>query len=198
MQIANANNDDGNPPGTVGIPGSSTGPTNINPNIIYAVSSSPHNYFGYPPNPHAITTFNSAGLPTAGGANLGGFPNHMQTEYAEHYSLSVEYDLGHAVVANLGYEGSAGRHLLYDYDANALARIKGDALNPLVNGVNTFGDGGKSSNHMMLAGIKHDFSHTFSAEGAVHMGTQPGYKLRPVLQERLSVPSELLLRPVGF
>ena len=170
LQIANANNDDGNPPGTVGIPGSSTSPTNINPNIIYAVSSSPHNYFGYPPNPHAITTFNSAGLPTAGGANLGGFPNHMKTEYAEHYSLSVEYDLGHAVVANLGYEGSAGRHLLYDYDANALATIKGDALNPLVNGVNTFGDGGKSSNDMMLAGIKHDFSHTFSAEGQFTWG----------------------------
>jgi len=50
-QIANSNNYDGNPPGTSSIPGSSTGPTNINPNISYAVSSSPTNIFGYPANP---------------------------------------------------------------------------------------------------------------------------------------------------
>jgi hypothetical protein len=170
QQIATANNDDGNPPGTSGIPGSSTSPTNINPNIIYAVSSSPHNYYGYPPNPHAITTFNAAGLPTGGGANLGGFPNNMPTEYIEHYSFDVEYDLGHALFANIGYEGSVGRHLLYNYDANALGDIKGAPLNPLINGVNTFGSGGKSSNNMMLAGLKHDFSHTFSAEGQFTWG----------------------------
>jgi hypothetical protein len=164
QQIATANNDDYNPPGTSGIPGSSTSPTNINPNIIYAVSSSPTNMFGYPPNPHAITTFNSAGLPTAGGANIGGFPNSMPTQYVEHYSLDVEYDLGHALVANLGYTGSAGRHSLYNYDANALGDIMGDPQNPLINGINTFGSGGKSSNNMMLAGLKHQFSHTFSAE----------------------------------
>ncbi|MFY9852563.1 MAG: TonB-dependent receptor, partial [Terracidiphilus sp.] len=124
QQIATANNDDGNPPGTSSIPGpGSTGPTFIDPNIIYAVSSSPHNYFGYPANPHAITTFNSAGLPTGGGAGLGGFPNNMPTEYAEHYSLDVEYELGHALVANLGYTGSVGRHLLYNYDSNAFGEI---------------------------------------------------------------------------
>ncbi len=170
QQIATANNDDGNPPGSNGIPGSSHGPTQINPNIIYAVSSSPHNIFGYPANPHAITTFNAAGLPTGGGANLGGFPNNMPTEYVEHYSLGVEYDLGHALVANVGYTGSLGRHLLYNYDANAFGEIHGAALNPLVNGVNTFGSGGKSSNNMMLAGIKHQFSHTFSAEGQFTWG----------------------------
>jgi hypothetical protein len=164
-QIANANNYDGNPPGTSSVPGSSKGPTEINPNIIYAVSSSPTNNFGYPANKNAITTFNSAGLPTGGGANLGGLPNHMPTQYLEHYSLEVEYDLGHANVANLGYEGSIGRHLMYNYDANALGDIMSAPLNPLVNGVNTFGSGGWSTNNMMLAGLKHQFSHTFSAEG---------------------------------
>ena len=163
-QIANSNNYDGNPPGSSGIPGSSTGPTNINPNIIYAVSSSPHNYYGYPANPHAITTFNAAGLPTAGGANLGGLPGKLPTEYTEHFSLDVEYDLGHALVANLGYEGGLGRHQLYNYDATALGDIQGAPQNPLVNGVNTFGSGGWSNNNMMLAGLKHQFSHTFSAE----------------------------------
>jgi hypothetical protein len=164
-QIANSNNNDGNPPGTSGIPGGSSGPTNINPNVIYAVSSSPQNYFGYPANPHAITTFNSAGLPTVGNANLSALPGNIPTEYTEHYSFDIEYDFGHSVIANAGYEGSVGRHLLYNYNAQALGAIQGDPLNPLVNGVGTFGSGGRSNNNMMLAGIKHSFSHTFSAEG---------------------------------
>jgi hypothetical protein len=164
QQIATANNYDFNPPGQNGIPGSSQGPTEINPNIIYAISSSPTDIFGYPANPHAITTFNSVGLPTAGGANLGGLPGNLPTEYSHHYSLDMELDLGHAWVANLGYEGSSGHHLLYNYDANALGQIRGAAQNPLVNGVNTFGSTGKSNNNMMLAGLKHQFSHTFSAE----------------------------------
>ena len=164
-QIANANNYDGNPPGTSSVPGSSKSPTQINPNILYAVSSSPTNIFGYPANKSAITTFNSAGLPTAGSANLGGLPNHMPTQYVEHFSLGVEYELGNAIVANLGYEGALGRHEMYDYDANALGDIMGAPLNPLINSVGTFGSQGWSSNNMMLAGLKHQFSHTFYVEG---------------------------------
>ena len=76
-QIANANNYDCNPPGTSSVPGSSKSPTQINPNILYAISSSPTNIFGFPANPSAITTFNSAGLPTAGGANLGALPGQL-------------------------------------------------------------------------------------------------------------------------
>ncbi|MGA9672322.1 MAG: TonB-dependent receptor, partial [Terracidiphilus sp.] len=163
-QIANANAYDFNPPGQNGVPGASGGPANINPNIVYAVSSSPTNIFGYPPNPHTITTFNSAGLPTAGGAGLNGLPGHMPTEYTEHFSLDIEYDLGHALVANVGYTGSVGRHLLYDYDATALADIEGAPQNPLISGVGTFGSSGTSNNNMMLAGLKHQFAHTFSAE----------------------------------
>jgi hypothetical protein len=30
------------------------------------------------------------------------------------HPLETEYDLGHAMVANVGYEGSVGRHLLYN------------------------------------------------------------------------------------
>ncbi|HVU45290.1 MAG TPA: carboxypeptidase regulatory-like domain-containing protein [Terracidiphilus sp.] len=164
QQIATANAGDYNPPGTNYISSSSKGPTEINPNVVYAISSSPTSIFGYPANKNAITTFNSAGLPTAGGANIGGFPASMPTQYLEHYSLDVEYDLGHSLIANLGYLGSVGRHLLYNYDANAFGHIMGAPLNPLVNSINTFGSGGKSSNNMMLAGLKHEFSHTFSAE----------------------------------
>jgi hypothetical protein len=163
-QIANTNAYDYNPPGQNGVPGSSGGPAHINPNIVYAVSGSPTNIFGYPANPHTITTFNSAGLPTAGGAGLNGLPGQMPTEYTEHFSLDIEYDLGHTLIANAGYEGGLGRHLLYDYDATALGDIQGAPQNPLVSGVGTFGSSGTSHNNMMLAGLKHQFSHTFSAE----------------------------------
>jgi len=163
-QIANANANDGNPPGASYLGNSSPNPMEINPFIVYAVSSSPTNAFGYPANPHAITTFNSAGLPTIGGANLSALPHHMPTQYTQHFSLDMEYDLGHSLIANLGYEGSLGRHLLYSYDATALADIVGAAQNPLINSVGTFGSGGWSNNHMMLAGLKHQFAHTFSAE----------------------------------
>ncbi len=162
-QIANANANDNNPPGTSSVPGSSTSPTNINPNILYAVSSSPTNLFGYPANSHTITTFNSAGLPTAGSANLSALTNRLPTEYAHHYSLEVDYDFGHALVANVSYVGSTARHLMYNYDANAQGDIFGAALNPLVTSVNTFGNFGNSNNNMMLAGLAHQFAHGFSA-----------------------------------
>jgi hypothetical protein len=166
QQIATANAYDSNPPGSNSVPGpQSSGPTSIDPNIIYAVSSSPTNFFGYPPNPHTITSFNPAGLPVAGGAGLNGLPVRMPTEYSHHYSLDVEWDLGHSWVANVGYVGSTSQHLLYDYDATALAAIQGLPQNPLVSNVSTFGSSGKSNNNMMLAGLKHQFSHTFSIEG---------------------------------
>jgi hypothetical protein len=164
-QIANANANDFNPPGTSSVPGISTSPTNINPNILYATSSSPTNLFGYPPNPSVITTFNSAGLPTAGGANLNALTKNLPTEYVEHYSLQTEMDLGHAWVATLGYLGSTSHHLMYNYDANAYGTIMGAPLNPLVTSINTVGSLGKSNNNMMIGDIKHQFSHTFSVEG---------------------------------
>ncbi|MGA2250524.1 carboxypeptidase regulatory-like domain-containing protein [Terracidiphilus sp.] len=164
QQIATANIYDGNPPGTSSVPGTSTGPTNINPNILYQPSSNPDDITGYPVNPNAITTFNSAGLPAVGGANIGALPGNMPTQYTYHYSLETQVDLGHRWVANLGYIGSTSRHLIYNYDSNAYGIINGAGLNPLVSSIDTFGSQGKSNNNMMLSGIKHEFSRTFSVE----------------------------------
>jgi hypothetical protein len=169
-QIANSNANDGNPPGTSSIPGTSKNPSQINPNILYAVSSSPTNINGFPANPSAITTFNSAGLPTAGSANLSALPGNLPTEYQYHYSLDMQVDLGHSLVMTLGYTGSSGHHTLYLYDSNALGVIEGAPLNPLVNSISTFGSQGKSNNNMLLAGMKHQFSHTFSAEAQYAWG----------------------------
>jgi hypothetical protein len=164
QQIATANANDNNPPGTSSVPGSSKNPTQINPNILYAASSSPTDINGYPANKSAITTFNSDGLPTAGAANLNALPGNLPTEYTHHYSFDMELDLGHAVVANVGYVGSSSHHNLYNLDSTALGELMGAPQNPLVNSINTFGSGGKSNNNMLLAGIKHQFSHTFSAD----------------------------------
>lgn len=164
QQIATANAYDGNPPGTSSVPGVSTSPTNINANILYAISSNPSSIAGYPANPNAITTFNSAGLPTGGGANLGALPTNLPTAYVHHYSLETEMDLSHGWVANIGYTGSSGKHLNFNYDANAYGVLQGAALNPLVSSINTFGSQGRSNNNMMLAGLKHQFSQTFSLD----------------------------------
>jgi hypothetical protein len=165
-QIANSNANDFNPPGTSSVPGTSTSPADINPNILYATSSSPTNIFGYPANPSVITTFNSAGLPTAGAANLNALtsPGNLPTEYTYHYSLETMMDLTHSWVATLGYIGSSGKHLMFNYDGNAYGVIQGASLNPLVNSINTFGNQGKSNNNMMISDLKHQFSNTFSLD----------------------------------
>jgi hypothetical protein len=164
QQIATANNYDGNPPGTNYISNSSKSPSQINPSVVYAISTNPHNINGYPPNPNAIVSFNSAGLPTAGSANIGALPTNLPTEYAEHYSLETEMQLAYGWVAALSYIGSSGHHLLYNYDSNAYGTILGAPLNPLVNSINTFGSLGKSNNNMLVSDLKHQFAHTFSAE----------------------------------
>jgi Carboxypeptidase regulatory-like domain len=164
IQLANSNANDFNPPGTSSVPGTSKSPTEINPNILYATSSSPTNIFGFPANTTVITQFNSAGLPVVGGANLNALPGNLPTEYTHHYSLDTQWNLGHSWVANLGYVGSSTHHTQYNYDGNAFGQIMGAPLNPLVNSINTAGSQGKANNNMMLAGLKHQFSHTFSLE----------------------------------
>jgi hypothetical protein len=164
-QIANANANDFNPPGTSSVPGTSTSPEHINPNILYATSSSPTNINGYPANPSVITTFNSAGLPTVGNANLNALTGNLPTQYVHHWSLETEMDLSHGWVGTLTYLGSSGKHLLFNYDANGYGFTFGAPLNPLVNSVNTAGNQGKSNNNMMIADLKHQFVQGFSVEG---------------------------------
>ena len=126
QQIATANAYDNNPPGTSSVPGTSTGPTQINPNIIYETVQQHLQHQRVSSQPAStLVSFNAAGLPTAGSANLNGLPGHLPTEYSHHYSLDMEWDLGHSVVFNIGYEGSSSHHLLYNYDATALAFIYG-------------------------------------------------------------------------
>jgi hypothetical protein len=119
---------------------------------------------GYASNPNTITSFNSKGLPTSGNAYIAAFPNDLPTALTYHYSLETEYDLGHQLIASVGYQGSTSHHLIDMYQANSRAAMNKTSLNPLVTNVEYFGNEGGANNSMLLAGLKHQFSHQFSAD----------------------------------
>jgi Carboxypeptidase regulatory-like domain/TonB dependent receptor len=141
--------------------------TSINPKISYAVSSNIHSINGFPANSNATTTYNSSNLPINGSASVfafGNFSGKLPTAYAHHFSLDTQYDLGHQWVASLGYQGSLGRHLSTQSEANAAAAVQGVTLNPLVTNVDYYSNGGGSSSNALLAELKHDFAHQFSVD----------------------------------
>ena len=94
-----------NNPGSVTFPGlDSPSPTAINSGIIYAVSSSPRNLYGYPVNPNTVVAFGSNGLPTSGGGvGVNIFPGTLPTMRTHHYSLDLQNDLGHQWIMSLVY-----------------------------------------------------------------------------------------------
>ncbi len=62
-------------PGLIVFPSlSMSTPTSTNPGIVYAISSDPHSFLGFPSNPNTIVSFGPNGLPTTGSVNVGIFP----------------------------------------------------------------------------------------------------------------------------
>jgi hypothetical protein len=167
QEIAITANANGNPPAQGYYSFSSGSPTDINPDILYGISSSPTSLTGFASNPNTITTYNSANLPTAGNANVYAFGNEtggLPTPYTQHYSVDTEYDFGHAIVASLGYQGSASHHLNTQTNAMATALVKGVALNPLITNLDYYPNDASSNNNALLAEVKHPFSHHFQAD----------------------------------
>lgn len=158
---ANVNN---NPPAASWYWFDSNSPSSINADIVYGVSTNIHSLSGFASNPYTITTYNGNNLPSAGNGSVTAVPNNMPTAYSEHYSLGAEYDLGHHLIASLGYQGSSSHHLITQYNANAVAAADGLTLNPLVTYVDYYGNGASSNNNMMIATLKHQFAHQFSAD----------------------------------
>lgn len=144
---------------------SQTGYSSKNSAIQYNVAGDIHTPLEYPSNSHAITTFGSNGLPTSGSVQVTGYDQNVKTIMVYHYSLDTELALPHNFVATLGYQGSGGRHLLYEVDLNAVAAVKGYALNPALSRVMINSNGANSNYNAMLATIKHNFSHSFQIEG---------------------------------
>ncbi len=163
-EIAITSNANFNPPGAGFYDFNSNDPASINPNIIYGISSSPTSLSGFAPNPSTKTLYNSNNLPVVGSANVTAFPSHLPTAYSQHYSLDIEFDFGRQLIASFGYQGSVSRHLITQYNENAVAAAQGLPLNPLVTNINFFGNEASSNNNALLASLKHQFSHQFSAE----------------------------------
>ncbi|MGI4829181.1 MAG: carboxypeptidase regulatory-like domain-containing protein [Janthinobacterium lividum] len=140
-------------------------PTNPGVNggdIVYGISSSPTSLAGFASNPHTITSYNSAGLPTAGNASvtiIGDGHNSNPTTYTEHYSLETTYELNRELIATVGYEGSVARHLVSHETPNAPAVVAGLPLNPLVTGGDFWTNVGSSNNNQLLLELKHPMLH---------------------------------------
>jgi hypothetical protein len=147
-----------------------TSPTNPGTNgadIIYALSSSPTSLAGYPSNKNTITSYNANGLPVKGSANviiLGDGHGNLPTEYTEHWSLDTEYQISRDFVASLGYQGSAGHHLINHQTPNAPGVVAGEALNPLVTSGDFWINGGSSNNNALLVEVKHPMVHHIQAD----------------------------------
>jgi hypothetical protein len=141
-------------------------PSSPNPGIVYATSSNLHALGGYPSNPNAIVSFGSNGLPVNGtGFNVGIFPNStLPTMRVHHFSLDTQYDLGHALIATLGYQGSISHNLYFHESPNALPAAEGFQLNPQVGGGDYWSLLGYANYNAMIAGLRHRFSHQFMAD----------------------------------
>jgi hypothetical protein len=162
--IAISGNISQNPPAAGYYNFDSNSPASINTNIIYGLSSSTTSLNGFVSNPHTITTYNTHNLPTAGNAFLWTVPSGvLPTAYSEHYSLTTEYSLGHDLVASLGYQGSSSHNLITWYSDMAVAAVHQYAFNPLVTNIMSFGNFASANNNMMLAELKRQFAHRFSA-----------------------------------
>ena len=136
-------------------------------NIIYSLSSSPTSLAGYPANKNTVTTYNANGLPVKGSANiiiLGDGHGSLPTSYTEHWSLDTQYQLSRDFVASVGYQGSAGHHLINHMTPNAPAVVAGYALNPLVTSGDFWINGGSSNNNALLLELKHPMVHHFQAD----------------------------------
>jgi Carboxypeptidase regulatory-like domain len=139
-------------------------PTSPNPGIVYALSSGVNNLNGFPANPNAIATFGPNGLPTTGQVNVQIFPTDLSTTRVHHYSADVQYDLGHQLIASLGYQGSLARDIYFHQNPLAVPAAQGFALNPQIGGGDFWALNGRANYNAMLAELKHQFAQHFSAD----------------------------------
>jgi hypothetical protein len=139
-------------------------PSSPNPGIIYATAGSPNSLTTYPSNPNAISPFGPNGLPTTGQVGVNIFPRNLPTMRVHHYSLDTQYDLGHHLVATLGYMGSLSRDIFFHENPNATPAALGFPLNPQIGGGDFWGVSGHGNYNALLAELKHQFATQFMAD----------------------------------
>jgi hypothetical protein len=154
-----------NNPGLVVFPTfSMSTPTSPNPGIIYSTAATPKSLTTYPRNQNAISTFGPNGLPSTGQVGVNIFPRNLPTMRVHHYSLDTQYDLGHHLVATLGYVGSISHDIFFHENPNAAPAAFGLALNPQIGGGDFWNVSGHGNYNALLAELKHQFATQFMAD----------------------------------
>ena len=141
-------------------------PTSADPRIQYNVPGDSKSLFGYAANTNTITAYGANGLPTTSGFQLTAVPNHLHTQQVHHYSIAVEGDLGHSMVASALYQGSSAHHLIFHQDAYLYGQFRGQAFNPAVPYIEYFGDTGGSNYNALILDLKHNMAHNFSIDAS--------------------------------
>jgi hypothetical protein len=114
---------------------------------------------------NTISTPGPNGLPSSGASvNVSIFPGNLPTMRTHHYSLDTQYDLGHQLIASVGYQGSLSRNTYFHENPNATPAALGYALNPQIGGGDYWGVLGSGNYNALLAELKHQFSHQFMAD----------------------------------
>ena len=165
-EIAILGNGASNPPFTFNANFANSTPTAADPHIVYGTAPTVNTLFGYPPNPNAITAFNSANLPVNPGSSAVAFQTDQPTMYTQNFSLDTQADLGHQLVATVGYQGSVSRHLTVNQQSYVTAFANNQAQNPLLQNVQLFSNTGTANSNALLVGLKHQLAHDiqFDAE----------------------------------
>jgi Carboxypeptidase regulatory-like domain/TonB dependent receptor len=131
--------------------------------ILYAASSSPTDFNGYPANPATVIVFNpTTNLPASGAAvNLTGFDRNLANPVTYRYSLGIQYDLGHDWVLSVGYQGSLSRHYTRNQNLNLQFF---DERNPQIQNYGVFTNDSNASYNALLTELQHKFSRTFEID----------------------------------
>ncbi len=165
-EIAISANGSFNPSDAVSPAFNNSTPTAADPRILYNVPSDPTSLFGYASNPNTVTAYGANGLPTTGGFNLTAYPNRLHTQQVHHYSLDVQGDLGHQLVATVGYQGSTAHHLIFHQNLYVYGQYHGYAFNPASPFLEYFGDSGGSNYNALLLDLKHNMSRHFTVDAS--------------------------------
>jgi len=136
----------------------------VGADVIYAAPSDPHQFGPYPANPNATAVFDPATNLPIGGApiNLVGFDHNLSTPYTYRYSLETQYDLGHNLVATVGYQGSSSHHLTR-LQNNLNIQYPGD-VNPVIQQYTLFTNDASGNYNALLTELQKRFSKGFQVD----------------------------------
>jgi len=102
-----------------------------NPNLALLIQTNGSIFPTNPSLPGKCTSVTSATCPVA---SIAAVNNNFTTANTANYSVNIEKSLGTSIIAQVGYVGTQGKHLLNTYDLNQTAFGAGLASTPIQSG----------------------------------------------------------------